>query len=122
MAGIVNIDGPEQKECIIPYELSSDMDAKVKKAMHEDVSPAALLFKVLADPVRLRILKALEICDLCVCVLVEITDYKYPALSYHLKLMKDAGLVESKREGSFQTYFLTEYGIKITELLGDLPR
>ena len=122
MAGIVNIDGPEQKECIIPYELSSDMDAKVKKAMHEDVSPAALLFKVLADPVRLRILKALEICNLCVCVLVEITDYKYPALSYHLKLMKDAGLVESKREGSFQTYFLTEYGIKITELLGDLPR
>ncbi len=120
MAGIVNIDGPEQKECIIPYELSSDMDAKVKKAMHEDVSPAALLFKVLADPVRLRILKALEICDLCVCVLVEITDYKYPALSYHLKLLKDAELVESKREGSFQTYYLTEKGHKTVSSMDSL--
>ncbi|MCL7474542.1 MAG: metalloregulator ArsR/SmtB family transcription factor [Methanosarcinales archaeon] len=97
------------------------MDASVKKAMHEDVTRAASLFKVLADPVRLRILKALEICDLCVCVLVEITDYKYPALSYHLKLLKDAELVGSKREGNFQIYFLTEFGIKTTRSLSNVP-
>ncbi len=122
MAGTITTNGPEKKESIIPYELSPDMDIKVKKAMHENVSIAASLFKVLADPVRLRILKALEVCDLCVCVLVEITDYKYPALSYHLKLLKDAGLVESKREGSFQTYYLTEFGYKTAESLGSLIR
>ncbi|MDF1557201.1 MAG: metalloregulator ArsR/SmtB family transcription factor [ANME-2 cluster archaeon] len=98
------------------------MDQKVKKAMHEDVSTAASLFRVLCDPVRLRILKALEVCDLCVCVLVEITDYKYPALSYHLKLLKDAGMVESRRDGSFQTYYLTEMGLKTTSSLGSLVK
>lgn len=121
MSGIVDINGPEQNKCIVPYELSPDLGNKVKNAMHEDVSTAASLFKVLSDPIRLRILKALEVCDLCVCVLVEITDYKYPALSYHLKLLKEAGLVESRREGSFQTYFLTEFGVNTTKSLINVP-
>lgn len=103
----------EQGECPLPYELSSDMTIKVKQAMSEDMDHISSLLKVLSDPVRLRILKALEVCDLCVCVLVEITDHKYSALSYHLKLLKDAGLIESKRDGSFQVYFLTEFGVKI---------
>lgn len=121
MAGTVETTGHEKKGCSIPFQLSPDMDIKVKNAIHEDVSRIVSLFKLLSDPVRLRILKALELCDLCVCVLVEITDYKYPALSYHLKLLKDAGLVGSKREGSFQIYFLTESGINTAKSLMDLP-
>jgi DNA-binding transcriptional ArsR family regulator len=105
-------------ECPVPYELSSDMKIKVKQAMSEDMAHISSLLKVLADPIRLRILKALEVCDLCVCVLVEITDHKYSALSYHLKLLKEAGLVESKRDGSFQIYFLTEFGVKIVASIG----
>jgi len=107
-----------QGECTVPYELAPDMRIKVKQAMSEDMDHISSILKVLADPVRLRILKALEVCDLCVCVLVEITDHKYSALSYHLKLLKDAGLVESKRDGSFQTYFLTEFGVKIIASIG----
>lgn len=114
------IDETEQNKCLIPYELSSDLEKKVKKAMHEDVDAISSLFKVLSDPIRVRILKALELCDLCVCVLVEITDYKYPALSYHLKLLKDAGLVDSRREGSFQIYYLTTFGVKTASSLGSL--
>lgn len=102
-----------QGEFPIPYELASDMKIKVKQAMSENMDHISSLLKVLADPVRLRILMALEVSDLCVCVLVEITDHKYSALSYHLRLLKDAGLVGSKRDGSFQIYFLTEFGIKI---------
>ena len=108
------------EEHTIPYKLSPDLEEKVKKAMHEDMGPISSLFKVLSDPVRVRILKALELCDLCVCVLVEITDYKYPALSYHLKLLKEAGIVDSRRDGNFQIYYLTGYGIKIISLLNIL--
>ena len=89
----------------------------VQKAMKEDVSDMVSLFKLLSDPVRINILKALEIRELCVCILVEITDYKYSALSYHLKLLKEADMVESKRDRNYQIYYLTDFG---RNLLGNI--
>ncbi|TGC11048.1 ArsR/SmtB family transcription factor [Methanolobus halotolerans] len=93
-----------------PYFLPDEVTLKVHEAMQEDVGSLVSLFKILSDPVRIHILKALWVSDLCVCVLVEITDYKHSALSYHLKLLKDASLVESKRERNFQMYCLTDFG------------
>lgn len=92
------------------YCLPKDVLDAVHKAMNEDMGEIVSLFKVLADPTRLRILKALEVQSLCVCVLVECTDQKHSTLSYHLKLLKEAGLVDSRRERSFQIYDLTEFG------------
>lgn len=92
------------------YFLPEDVLEKVHGAMAEDVDKMVSLFKVLSDPTRLKILKALQIQCLCVCVLVEITDYKHSALSYHLKLLKEADLVNSRRERNFQIYCLTEFG------------
>ncbi|RXA16828.1 ArsR family transcriptional regulator [Methanosarcina sp. MSH10X1] len=92
------------------YCLPEDVLESVNTAMKEDVEEIVSLFKVLADPTRLRILKALEVQSLCVCVLVECTDQKHSALSYHLKLLKEASLVDSRRERSFQIYYLTEFG------------
>ncbi|MDW7733294.1 MAG: metalloregulator ArsR/SmtB family transcription factor [Methanolobus sp.] len=99
-----------RQECPEPYILADEVTLKVHKAMQEDVDSLVSLFKVMSDPVRLHILKALQVSDLCVCVLVEVTDYKHSALSYHLKLLKDANLVESKRERNFQMYCLTDFG------------
>lgn len=92
------------------YCLPEDVLEAVHTAMNQDVEEIVSLFKVLADPTRLKILKALEVQSLCVCVLVECTDQKHSALSYHLKLLKEAGLVDSRRERSFQIYDLTEFG------------
>ncbi|AEH61592.1 transcriptional regulator, ArsR family [Methanosalsum zhilinae DSM 4017] len=92
------------------YQIDNRTLAEVESALSEDMSKIAAIFKLLSDPVRLNIIKALDIQELCVCVLVGITDYKYSALSYHLKLLKDAGLIDSKREKSFQIYYLTEMG------------
>lgn len=92
------------------YNLPEDVFNKVHAAMLEDVSDLANIFKVLADPLRLHILKALEVQELCVCVLITMTDYKYSALSYHLKMLKDANLVGSRRDKNFQMYFLTDFG------------
>jgi DNA-binding transcriptional ArsR family regulator len=92
------------------YCLPEDVLDAVHAAMNEDVEEIVSLFKILSDPTRLRILKALEVQSLCVCVLVECTDQQHSALSYHLKLLKEAGLVNSRRERSFQIYELTEFG------------
>lgn len=92
------------------YRLPEDVLDAVYTAINEDMGEIVSLFKVLADPTRLRILKALEVQSLCVCVLVECTDQKHSALSYHLKLLKEEGLVDSRRERSFQIYDLTEFG------------
>ncbi|HJH32098.1 MAG TPA: ArsR family transcriptional regulator [Methanosarcinaceae archaeon] len=100
-----------------PYLISNAVLDTVHAAMSEDVKRTSGLFKLLSDPIRLHILKALEVQDLCVCVLVEVTDYKHSALSYHLKLLKDANLVDSKRDKSFQIYFLTVFGRSLIGLL-----
>lgn len=96
-----------------PYIISDAITLKVHSAMKENVDHLVSLFKVLSDPVRIRILKALQVSELCVCVLVEITDYKHSALSYHLKLLKDAYLIDSRRDKNFQIYYLTELGEKM---------
>ncbi|MQY53890.1 MAG: metalloregulator ArsR/SmtB family transcription factor [Methanosarcinales archaeon] len=80
--------------------------------MDEDVSDTVAGLKALADPMRVRILKALRIADLCVCVLVELMDCEYSKLSYHLGVLKKAGLIECTQDGNFLIYHLTEFGEK----------
>jgi len=92
------------------YKISPETVEKVRAVMNEDVSDTVALLKALSDPIRIRILKALRISDLCVCVLVELLDCEYSKLSYHLKLLKEAGLVDSEQEGNFLIYHLTEFG------------
>ncbi len=103
----------EAEENQVPYVLPDATSIKVHEAIKDNVDNLVSLFKVLSDPVRIRILKALQVSELCVCVLVEITDYKHSALSYHLKLLKDAELVDSRRDKNYQIYYLTEPGEKL---------
>lgn len=100
------------KPCHIPasYAISQETLEQVRTALHEDIRESIAVFKALADPLRLRILKALALEDLCVCVFVELLDCDYSKLSYHLKVLKEAGLVECRSEGTFLIYRLTEYG------------
>ena len=112
----------KEMPCKIPssYKISPDTVEKVKAVMNEDVSDTVVLLKALSDPIRLRILKALRISDFCVCVLVELLDCEYSKLSYHLKLLKEAGLIECKKEGCFLIYHLTELGEEMLERVGKL--
>ncbi|NMX20945.1 ArsR family transcriptional regulator [ANME-1 cluster archaeon GoMg4] len=108
--------------CKIPpsYKISPETLEKVRVVMNEDVSDTIVLFKALSDPIRVRILKALRIKDLCVCVLVELLDCEYSKLSYHLKLLKEAGLIECKKEGCFLIYHLTESGEQMLGYVGKI--
>ncbi|MHC1611408.1 MAG: ArsR/SmtB family transcription factor [Candidatus Methanospirareceae archaeon] len=97
------------------YTISQDTLEKVKTVMNEDDSDTVACLKALSDPIRLRILKALRISDLCVCVLVELMDCEYSKLSYHLGVLKKARLIDCTKDGNFLIYNLTEFGREILE-------
>jgi ArsR family transcriptional regulator len=66
--------------------------------MKVDVDTALLdTVKAMAEPVRWRIVELLAAEELCVCHLVEELDVPQPLVSHHLKVLRDAGLVESER-------------------------
>jgi ArsR family transcriptional regulator, arsenate/arsenite/antimonite-responsive transcriptional repressor len=65
------------------------------------------LFSVLADRQRIKILNLLASANedsVCVCELVPALDLKQPTVSYHLKQLAQAGLVERERRGTFAYY------------------
>ncbi|SCJ44675.1 Arsenical resistance operon repressor [uncultured Clostridium sp.] len=66
---------------------------------------ADLIFKALSDPIRLDILKKLYSADsVCVCELVDIFDLSQSKLSYHLKLLLSANLINKTSEGKWNFY------------------
>jgi len=64
------------------------------------------VFKALADSMRLRILKMLEKKRMCVCELTAVLKIKQSSVSHHLKILKDAGLVNDVRDGLWIDYEL----------------
>lgn len=75
------------------------------------------IFHALSEPVRLKILNALAIRPLCVCILTEITKMKYSKLSYHLSILKENDLVNCREDGNWIIYSITNYGKKVIKLL-----
>ena len=61
-------------------------------------------FKALSDPTRLRIFRLLLRRDLCVCELMFVLEMPQSRVSHQLRLLRDADLVEDKREGRWIIY------------------
>ena len=66
------------------------------------------VFKALSDETRLRIVKLLENGELCVCHIVAAVDMSQSKISFHLRILKEAGLVKDRREGKWMHYRLNE--------------
>src|SRR6266487_2391944 len=67
----------------------------------------AARFKALADPTRVAIVNSLSAADeVCVCNLTETFDLSQPTISHHLKILREAGLVEASRRGTWAYYRL----------------
>jgi len=83
-----------------------------------DAAEAELLaarFKALSDPARVAILNRLASADeVCVCNFVDTLDIAQPTVSHHLKVLRDAGLVEATRRGTWAFYRL------VPEAVGEL--
>jgi ArsR family transcriptional regulator, arsenate/arsenite/antimonite-responsive transcriptional repressor len=79
-----------------------------------DTPKAVRLFHALSDGTRLSILHRLRFGERCVCDLTDALDAAQSRLSFHLKVLKDAGLVTDRREGRWMYYTLN------TEALGEM--
>ena len=73
-----------------------------------DFSKDAQIFKALADEKRLRILEHLKNGKKCACVLIDYIDMGQSALSYHMKILCESGIVSSRQEGKWTHYRLDE--------------
>jgi ArsR family transcriptional regulator len=70
----------------------------------------AKVFKALCDPRRLAILERLRSGEKCVCMLQEDMEIGQSGLSYHMKILCDSGIVESRQEGKWTHYHLSDTG------------
>ena len=73
-----------------------------------DLEDEAALFKALGDPARASIVATLARSEreVCVCDFTEGLPLNQPTVSHHLKVLRDAGLVESERRGTWVYYTL----------------
>ena len=94
--------------------------------MNTDVDVATPALKVLAEPLRWRIVELLADEELCVCHLVEALGVAQPLVSHHLRILRDARLVETSRY-RYWTYYrlcpepLTTLGRAITSIADTVP-
>ncbi|GAB4078050.1 ArsR/SmtB family transcription factor [Nostocoides australiense] len=72
-----------------------------------DAERLAPMFKALGDPVRLRMASLIATQpELCVCEITPAFDLSSGTISHHLKSLRDAGLVDSERRGTFVYYWI----------------
>lgn len=83
----------------------------------EPADKQSRFFKALADDTRLRILKLLEVKEMCVCEVMIALDLTQPTASHHLGILENAGLVKDRREGKW-----VFYGIADTKLIGNMHK
>jgi ArsR family transcriptional regulator, arsenate/arsenite/antimonite-responsive transcriptional repressor len=73
----------------------------------------AAVFKALSDPTRVSIVNRLAgATEVCVCDLTAAFDLAQPTISHHLRLLRDAGLVEAERRGTWAYYRLVPEAIE----------
>lgn len=83
----------------------------------------AKIFKAFCDEKRLRILELLRGGEKCACVLLEQLDLGQSGLSYHMKILVESGVVESRQEGKWTHYKISEKGSSYAgTLLKELTR
>lgn len=81
------------------------MGTAVPQSLREET---ARFFHALSDPTRLRIVELLRHGERCVCDLTDAADAAQSRLSFHLKVLKDAGLLADRREGRWVYYQLRQ--------------
>lgn len=88
----------------------------------KDLSAITKQFRALSDENRLHIVDLLRNGERCVCELTDALDLGQSLLSFHLKTLKDAGLVTDRREGRWAYYTLNADAFaQLEEFVGALP-
>jgi len=72
----------------------------------------AKVFKAFCDEKRLAILELLRTGEKCACVLIDQMEIGQSSLSYHMKILCESGIVESRQEGKWTHYSISQSGSK----------
>ena len=102
--------------------VDSDKVAEARAALptEQDVRKVADAFRVLANPNRLRVMKALQGRELCVCDLREVLDISMSGTSQVLRELRNLGAVEFRTEGKLAYYRLADtYWLELAESVYD---
>ena len=86
------------------YLLMYRIAVPTTRAAAPDLDRAVTLFHALSDATRLSILEMLRGGEQCVCDLQDQLDAAQSRLSFHLRVLKEAGLVEDRKEGRWSYY------------------
>ena len=79
----------------------------------ETPTAVAELFKALGDETRLAIVQMLLGKELCVCDVLDAFDMSQPTISHHLKILRQAGVVQDERQGKWIYYSLNPAAFKL---------
>ncbi len=77
------------------------------------VQDMAAMFKMLADPTRLKIINALMLSEMCVCDLTELMGMSQSAVSHQLAALRKSRLIKSRRDGKQIFYSLDDEHISL---------
>ncbi|WP_018664199.1 ArsR/SmtB family transcription factor [Heyndrickxia acidiproducens] len=89
-----------------------------------ELDRAAMILKLLGDKTRLSMMKILDGETCCVCEFVEVFQMSQPAISQHLRKLKDMGLVQEEKKGQwvyYSTRKTSEYYPFVKQILDQLP-
>lgn len=111
---------------IVEYLIADqEKAARIRRRIAPD-SPhkrMAELFQALSDPTRLKIVRALEMDELCVYDIGALLYLTQPSVSHHLKILRQVGIVKYHRSGKTALYSLKENRVSaLLALAGDYIR
>jgi ArsR family transcriptional regulator len=101
----------ERCDCDVIHE---EIVRQVKEKMppEEMLYDLAELFKVFGDSTRIKILWALDEAEICVCDIAYLLNMTQSAISHQLRILKNANLVKSRKDGKVVFYALNDEHVK----------
>ena len=87
----------------------------------------AKVFRAMSDPKRVKIVDMLSCGEMCACVLLKCFEITQPTLAHDMKVLSEAGIVTSRREGK-KTYYalnrelLEKVSVRLREMLKEEPK
>lgn len=71
------------------------------------IQMSSKIFKALSDPTRLKMVEILKEGEICACNFAPLTQKAQPTVSQHLRILENAGIVKSRKEGKMVIYSVT---------------
>jgi len=101
---------------ICPAEDVSKYASELRQLVHEitdenTVKTQSRLFKALSDRTRLKIMRLLDIREMCVCEIMVALDLTQPTASHHLGILEAVDLVKDRHEGKWVFYSLKDKNV-----------